>query len=107
MSNPVFGYQGMMILDCKDIKIINHENDATKWFGDSVEIKGGVNYFLKDSEHNGPCLFNNVSYVSLSGSNISFLNLLIILHVSMEIVLTSTEQNMQKDNYQLTTTRKK
>ena len=46
----------------KDIVFIQHEDDATKWFGNHVEIKGGVNYFLKDSSYNGSCVFNGVCY---------------------------------------------
>ena len=46
----------------KDIVFIQHEDDATKWFGNSVDIKGGVNYFLKDSSYNGLCLFNGEPY---------------------------------------------
>jgi hypothetical protein len=45
-----------------DIALIKHEDDATKWFGKDVEIKGGVNYFLKDAEHEGLCLFNGMEY---------------------------------------------
>ena len=41
-----------------DIVYINHFDDASKIFGNLVEIKGGVNYFLKDSNHNGDCNFN-------------------------------------------------
>ena len=46
----------------KDIVFIKHEDDAKKWFGNNVEIKGGVNYFLKDSLYNGLCLFNDEPY---------------------------------------------
>jgi len=45
-----------------DIKFINHEPDSKKWFGKSVKIEGGVNYFLKDSSYNGTCLFDNIPY---------------------------------------------
>jgi len=46
-----------------DIAFIQHVDDADAWFGkNSVEIKGGVNYFLKDSNYNGECLFNGVLY---------------------------------------------
>ena len=46
----------------KDIVFIQHEDDATKWFGNNVDIKGGVNYFLKDALYDGLCLFNGVPY---------------------------------------------
>ena len=46
----------------KDIAFIQHEDDATKWFGNGVDIKGGVNYFLKDSAYNGLCSFNGIPY---------------------------------------------
>jgi site-specific DNA-methyltransferase (adenine-specific) len=46
----------------KDIVFIRHEDNATKWFGNNVEIKGGVNYFLKDTSYNGLCLFNDNLY---------------------------------------------
>jgi site-specific DNA-methyltransferase (adenine-specific) len=46
----------------KDIVFITHEDDATKWFGNNVEIKGGVNYFLKDALYDGLCLFNGELY---------------------------------------------
>ena len=50
------------MLKRKDIRYIVNEDDATKWFGNSVEIKGGVNYFLKDKNHNGNCKFNGIEY---------------------------------------------
>lgn len=50
------------MLKRKDIVFIQHEDDATKWFGNNVDIKGGVNYFLKDALYDGLCLFNGVQY---------------------------------------------
>ena len=47
-----------MMMNRKDIKLIVHEDDETKWFGNSVQIKGGVNYFLIESGYNGLCNFN-------------------------------------------------
>ena len=44
-----------------DIVFIEHYNDACDIFGNDVEIKGGVNYFLIDVSYTGTCLFNNVS----------------------------------------------
>jgi len=55
------GFRDFMIKR-KDIVFIQHEDDATKWFGNNVDIKGGVNYFLKDALYDGVCLFNGVSY---------------------------------------------
>jgi hypothetical protein len=46
----------------RDIAMIEHEDDAKKWFGNNVEIKGGVNYFLKDAMYEGDCVFNNCVY---------------------------------------------
>jgi site-specific DNA-methyltransferase (adenine-specific) len=46
----------------KDIVFIVHEDNSKNWFGKNVEIKGGVNYFLKDKRHNGPCLFDGIEY---------------------------------------------
>ena len=48
----------LFMMQRKDIKLIHHEDNEKKWFGETVEIKGGVNYFLKDKNYNGPCLFN-------------------------------------------------
>lgn len=41
-----------------DIVSIRHERDASKIFGNNVEIKGGVSYFTKDSLYNGMCDYN-------------------------------------------------
>ena len=49
------------MLERTDIKLIQHESDCTKWFP-RTDIKGGVNYFLKDSDHDGVCMFNDVPY---------------------------------------------
>ena len=53
------GFRKMM-LSRKDIVFIKHFDDASKIFGNSVDIKGGVNYFLKDVMYNGQCSYNNV-----------------------------------------------
>ena len=51
------------MLSCNKIRFIQKiaQKQADKDFGNSVEIKGGVNYFLYDNEYNGNCLFNGVS----------------------------------------------
>lgn len=46
------------MLERTDIVYIKHFDDASKIFGNSVEIKGGVNYFLKDRKHSGATNFN-------------------------------------------------
>jgi len=46
----------------KDIVFIQHEENSKKWFGNNVDIEGGVNYFLKNSSHDGFCLFNGEPY---------------------------------------------
>lgn len=45
----------------KDIKLIKHEPNAVNWFPD-IDLKGGVNYMLIDSEYNGVCDFNGTPY---------------------------------------------
>jgi site-specific DNA-methyltransferase (adenine-specific) len=60
-----------MMINRSDILYIKHFNDATKIFGNSVDIKGGVNYFLIDKEYNGLCDYN--------GSKVKFNNFDIIL----------------------------
>ena len=46
------------MLNRTDIAYIKHFDDASKIFGNSIDIKGGINYFLKDTHHNGKCLYN-------------------------------------------------
>jgi site-specific DNA-methyltransferase (adenine-specific) len=46
------------MLERTDIVYIKHFDDASKIFGNSVEIKGGVNYFIKDKNHYGDTIFN-------------------------------------------------
>ena len=49
-----------MMINRTDILYIKHYNDATKIFGNLVDIKGGVNYFLIDKEYIGLCDYNGV-----------------------------------------------
>jgi hypothetical protein len=46
------------MLQRNDIVYIKHFDNASTIFGNTVSIKGGVNYFLKDINHNGDCNFN-------------------------------------------------
>jgi site-specific DNA-methyltransferase (adenine-specific) len=50
------------MLQRKDIVSIHHEEDSKKWFGNHINIEGGVNYFLKDCSYDGLCLFNGEPY---------------------------------------------
>lgn len=47
-----------MMLNRKDIKNINHFDDACVIFGNNVSITGGVSYFLIDKSYNGLVLFD-------------------------------------------------
>jgi len=46
------------MLEREDIVYINHIDDASDIFGNSVDIKGGVNYFLIHNKWKGLCKFN-------------------------------------------------
>jgi len=61
----------LMMINRTDILYIKHFDDATKIFGNTVKIEGGVNYFLIDKEYNGLCDYN--------GSKVKFNNFDIIL----------------------------
>jgi site-specific DNA-methyltransferase (adenine-specific) len=47
------------MLNRKDINFIKHINNASSIFGNFVDIKGGVNYFLIDKDYTGLCSYNN------------------------------------------------
>jgi site-specific DNA-methyltransferase (adenine-specific) len=55
------GFRDFM-MNRKDIVFIQHEENSKKWFGNNVDIEGGVNYFLKNASHDGLCLFNGEPY---------------------------------------------
>ena len=65
---PSRWFSGGKGLDSFRKKMLNQTNivymkqfdDASTIFGNSVQIKGGVNYFLKDTIHNGDCLYNGI-----------------------------------------------
>lgn len=48
------------MMESNRIRLIKHFDDASEIFGKSVEIKGGVSYFLWDNIYNGDCNFNGV-----------------------------------------------
>lgn len=47
-----------MMINRNDIVYIKNYNDASCIFGNLVNIKGGVNYFLIDKDYNGLCEYN-------------------------------------------------
>jgi hypothetical protein len=47
-----------MMINRTDILYIKHYDNATNIFGNTVDIKGGVNYFLIDKDYNGLCDYN-------------------------------------------------
>lgn len=49
-----------MMINRTDIVFIKHFDDACKIFGNMIEIKGGVNYFLIDHKYNDLCNYNNM-----------------------------------------------
>lgn len=49
------------MLHRKDIAYITHYDNACKIFGNCVDIKGGVNYFLIDKEYKGLCNYNGTN----------------------------------------------
>lgn len=50
----------VMMINRTDIIYVKHYDDACKIFGNTVDIKGGVNYFLIDKNYNGLCDYNGV-----------------------------------------------
>lgn len=50
-----------MMIESNKIKYIRHFDDVTKLFGNSVDITGGVSYFLFDNNYNGFCDFDGYS----------------------------------------------
>jgi len=47
-----------MMINRTDILYIKHYDNACKIFCNTVDIKGGVNYFLIDKDYNGLCDYN-------------------------------------------------
>ena len=46
------------MLKRKDLVYIKHYNNSSKVFGNSVQIEGGVNYYLKSIDYYGNCKYN-------------------------------------------------
>jgi hypothetical protein len=46
------------MLNRNDIVFIKHYDDASKIFGNLVNIGGGINYFLIDKKYKGKCNYN-------------------------------------------------
>ena len=50
-----------VMMESGKIRIMYHYDDASKLFGNNVDITGGVSYFLFDNNYNGECILNNNS----------------------------------------------
>ena len=50
-----------MMTQSNKIVLIKHFDNATKIFGNGVDISGGVSYFWYDNHFNGLCKLNNIS----------------------------------------------
>lgn len=50
------------MLNKTDIEFIYHFDDAKKLFGNTIELKGGINFFLINKKYNGKCkIVNNLN----------------------------------------------
>jgi site-specific DNA-methyltransferase (adenine-specific) len=49
------------MLQRNDIVVLQQIDDASKVFSQKVDIKGGINYFIKSSSHSGKCIFNGIA----------------------------------------------
>ena len=76
-----------MMLKRNDIIYIKHHDDASKIFGNLVDIKGGVNYFLIDKKYNGLCDYN--------GSMIKLDNYDIIIDNTYENILHKIDKSIK------------
>jgi hypothetical protein len=96
------------MLERTDIVYINHFDDASKIFGNTVDIKGGVNYFLKDTNHNGDCLYNgsmtkmNKYDVFVDGKYHTIIDKLIKYNNITQIYKNQNYYNIQTNDKRLT-----
>ena len=81
------------MLNRKDLVFFHHFEDAKKIFGNSVDIKGGVNYFLKDSNYYGDCLLNG-KLIDLSKHDILIFDGCDIFSSIIEKLVESEEYKM-------------
>ena len=56
------------MLNKKDIEFIYHFDDAKKLFGNTIQLKGGINYFLINKKYNGKCkiVTNNLNIANIN-----------------------------------------
>ena len=80
-----------MMINRTDILYIKHYDDACKIFGNSVDIKGGVNYFLIDDTYNGLCDYN--------GSKVKFNTFDVILDSKYYVLVNKFLENDKITKY--------
>jgi hypothetical protein len=59
------------MLNRNDLVEIKTFDDASEIFGNIIEVKGGINHFIKDSNYKGKCRFNN-KLINLNSYDILF-----------------------------------
>ena len=100
------------MLKRKDIVYIRHFDNASKIFGNSVDIKGGVNYYLKSYKYDGDCNYNG-NMIKLNSFDIlvdsKFYNLInkINNYKNLQsIFITQNYYNLQTNSKKLKNTKK-
>ena len=85
-----------MMLNRTDIQYIKHFDDANKIFK-NVEIKGGVNYFLINTNYNGLCKYNDVN-IQLNKYDI-ILHPLNKIDIIISILLSGLPNEVHSNSY--------
>jgi hypothetical protein len=109
-SGKCLGKFRKMMINRSDILYMKHYDDACKIFGNLVNIKGGVNYFLIDVEYNGLCNFNecdvkfnnfdvifNSKYYNIVNKILNYNNIT-DLYLGRYFGIETNDKNLSNDN---------